>query len=262
MASSALTASQANTIDWTPSNTSSSTGTGSQGACCAEMDIWEANSISSAYTPHPCNSTGLEVCNSTVTCGAGESRQDGICDRDGCDFNSYRMGNDSFYGPEGTIDTASPITVITQFITSDGTDNGTLTEIRRVYVQDDVVIQNSMSDITGVDAANSITEDFCAQQKTAFGDTNTFANRGGVAAMGESFSRGMVLVMSVWDDYAVNMLWLDSSYPANGTGPGVERGTCGTDSGVPATVESASGDATVVFSAIKFGALNSTFTAT
>ena len=23
--------------------------------CCAEMDIWEANSMATAYTPHPCN---------------------------------------------------------------------------------------------------------------------------------------------------------------------------------------------------------------
>lgn len=171
------------------------------------------------------------------------------------------MGNESFYGPSGTIDSASPVTVVTQFITDDGTDNGTLTEIRRIYIQDGKMTQNSMSDVEGVDATNSITESFCEQQKTAFGDANTFAGRGGIAGMGQSFARGMVLVMSIWDDYSVNMLWLDSSYPANKTGPGVNRGTCDVTGGVPAVIEKESGDATVIYSAIKFGALNSTFTA-
>lgn len=252
---------QANIENWTPSSGDPNSGTGSKGACCAEMDIWEANSISSAFTPHPCNGTGLQVCESNTTCGASDSRYDGICDKDGCDFNSYRMGNETFYGPESIIDTASPFTVVTQFITDDNTDNGTLVEIRRIYVQDGVVIQNSASDIAGVDASNSITEGLCSQQKTAFGDKNSFDARGGLAAMGKSFGRGMVLVMSVWDDYAANMLWLDSTYPVEGTNLGAKRGTCDAESGVPATVEGAHPDATVKFSAIKFGALNSTFAA-
>jgi len=43
--------------------------------------------------------------------------------------------------------------------------------------------------------ADSITDDFCTEQKTAFGDTNSFADRGGLAGMGESLEAGMVLVM-------------------------------------------------------------------
>lgn len=31
--------------------------------------------------------------------------------------------------------------------------------------------------------------------------------------MGGALGRGMVLVMSIWDDSAANMLWLDSDYP-------------------------------------------------
>ena len=33
--------------------------------------------------------------------------------------------------------------------------------------------------------------------------------QGGLRAMGESMERGHVLVMSLWDDHSVNMLWLD-----------------------------------------------------
>ncbi len=51
--------------------------------------------------------------------------------------------------------------------------------------------------------------------------------------MGEAFAKGMVLVLSIWDDYAAEMLWLDSDYPTNlpATSPGVARGTCATTSG-------------------------------
>lgn len=79
--------------------------------------------------------------------------------------------------------------------------------------------------------------------------------------MGDAFDKGMVLVMSIWDDHAANMLWLDSDYPvgADATAPGVARGTCATDSGVPAQVESDSADASVIFSNIKFGPIGSTF---
>ncbi|TFY80677.1 hypothetical protein EWM64_g3334 [Hericium alpestre] len=228
----------ANIGNWTGDSNSANSGTGEFGSCCSEMDVWEANSFSAAFTPHPCSVTGQTEC-SGDQCGA-TSRYSGVCDPDGCDFNSFRMGDTSFYGDGLTVDTSKPFTVVTQFLTSDNTTTGTLSEIRRIYVQDGVVIQNSNSNIAGVDTANSITEDFCTQQKTAFGDTNDFENHGGLPTIGESFGRGVVLVLSVWDDYAANMLWLDSDYPTDvpATNPGVARGTCATTSGVPADVES------------------------
>jgi hypothetical protein len=45
------------------------------------------------------------------------------------------MGNTTFLGPGLTIDTTKPIQVVTQFISSDGTANGDLVEIRRKFVQ-------------------------------------------------------------------------------------------------------------------------------
>lgn len=55
------------------------------------------------------------------------------------------------------------------------------------------------------------------------------------------------------------MLWLDSTFPVTGSGPGYERGSCSTDSGVPSELEAEVPDATVVFSNIKFGPIGSTF---
>ncbi|KAK4575049.1 hypothetical protein LTR86_000901 [Recurvomyces mirabilis] len=257
-------AGKANNGNWTPSANSANTGAGATGACCSEMDIWEANSISAAYTPHPCQPEGYAPCNSPTDCGSGDgNRYSGFCDKDGCDFNSFRMGNQTFLGPGKTVDTTKKITVVTQFITSDGTASGDLTEIRRLYVQNGVVYANSASDVSGI-SGNSLTADFCKAQKSVFGDTDYFDTKGGLKAMGEAFKTGMVLVMSIWDDYAVNMLWLDSDYPTTApvTNPGVARGTCSTTSGNPKDVESQSPGSTVVFSNIKTGPIGSTYSGT
>ncbi|KAI8954409.1 cellulose 1,4-beta-cellobiosidase [Xylaria longipes] len=248
---------KANIAGWTPSTNDVNAGVGNMGACCAEMDIWEANSVSAAYTPHPCTNSAYHSC-SGDSCGGTYSadRYAGDCDPDGCDFNSYRQGATGFYGSGLTIDTTKKITVVTQFIET----SGALSEIKRFYVQNGKVIPNSVSTISGT-SGNSITQDFCDKQKTAFGDTNIFSQRGGLKQMGAALAKDMVLVMSIWDDHAANMLWLDSTYPVTGSGPGKKRGTCATSSGVPSDVESQHPGASVSYSNIKFGPLNSTFTA-
>ncbi|KAJ4342704.1 Esterase/lipase/thioesterase [Didymella glomerata] len=246
---------KANTAGWVSNPNDANAGSGTTGACCAEMDIWEANSISTAYTPHPCKGTGIVACTGT-DCGDGDDRYKGICDKDGCDFNSYRMGAKNFYGPGATLDTKKKMTVVTQFIGS----GSSLSEIKRFYIQNGKVYKNSQSTISGA-TGNSITDSFCKNQKTAFGDNNSFATLGGLNGMGASLARGHVLVMSLWDDHAVNMLWLDSSYPttADPSKPGVARGTCATTSGKPSDLETNSPNSSVVFSNIKFGPIGSTF---
>lgn len=249
----------ANVEGWTPSSNDANAGVGNMGTCCAEMDIWEANSISAAFTPHPCQTSAQHVC-SGDSCGGTYSsdRYAGDCDPDGCDFNSYRQGNTSFYGPgtSNVIDTTKPITVVTQFLTG---SSGQLSEIKRFYVQNGKTIPNSQSTISGV-SGNSITSAYCSAQKVAFGDTDSFANKGGMAGISAALAQPMVLVMSLWDDHAANMLWLDSTYPVTATGPGAKRGTCATSSGVPADVEANVPNSSVKYSSIKFGPIGSTFT--
>jgi cellulose 1,4-beta-cellobiosidase len=223
------------------------------------MDIWEANSVSAAYTPHPCSVSGPTRCTGSQ-CSI-DNRTGGLCDPDGCDFNSFRMGDKSFYGKGLKVDTSKKFTVVTQFLTNDNTTTGTLSEIRRLYVQDGKVIQNSKVNIPGMAVTDSITDNFCAAQKTTFGDTNTFKNNGGLAAMGKSFKNGVVLVLSIWDDHAAQMLWLDSNFPttADATKPGIARGTCATTSGVPTDIEASIPNSSVTFSNIKFGDIGSTY---
>ncbi|KAJ3563984.1 hypothetical protein NP233_g8592 [Leucocoprinus birnbaumii] len=250
---------EANVEGWTPSPSDANAGTGNYGTCCDEMDVWEANSVSAAYTPHPCTVNGQTRCEGEDC--AINSRYDGLCDPDGCDFNSFRMGDQSFYGKGMTVDTSSKFTVVTQFLTSDNSTTGTLSEIRRLYVQNGKVIQNSKVNVSGMTAYDSITSQYCTDQKTAFGDTDSFGQHGGLEQMGKSMGSGMVLVMSVWDDHAVNMLWLDSDYPtdASTSTPGVARGTCATDSGVPSEIEVSEASASVTYSNIRFGDIGTTF---
>jgi len=251
---------EANILDWKPSPNDPNSGTGRYGTCCIEMDIWESNEMATAYTPHVCTVHGQTRCEGTQ-CGDGDNRYGGVCDKDGCDFNSYRMGDMKFFGKGMTVDTSKPFTVVTQFITSDGTDGGDLQEIRRKYVQNGKVIENSATMEPGMIGYNSINDSFCADQKKVFGDRNDFMAKGGLKAMGKALENGMVLVLSLWDDHEVYMLWLDSTYPLDKSpsAPGVARGPCSTDSGRPKDVESKFPNSDVKYSNIKVGTIGSTF---
>jgi cellulose 1,4-beta-cellobiosidase len=226
------------------------------------MDLWEANNAATAFTPHSCNETGVYACSGTA-CGGGTNKYKGVCDADGCDYNAYRMGATDFYGPGLTVDTTKPFTVVTQFLTHDNTSAGTLSEIRRIYVQGGKVIQNAVLKTQGIDKTNTISEDFCAAQKSVFGGENAFAEKGGMAGMGGALGRGMVLALSIWDDAGSNMLWLDGTFPTTATNstPGAARGPCSSTSGKPADNMKNYPDAAVVFSKIKSGDLGSTFKA-
>ncbi|CAK4536738.1 unnamed protein product [Aphanomyces euteiches] len=228
---------EANVKNWVPSKGDPNGGTGQHGSCCAEMDIWESNSVGQAYTSHP-------------------------CDKDGCDFNPYRMNNHTFYGPGSNfaVDSTKPITVVTQFITDDNTANGNLVEIKRFYVQNGKAIDNSAINWSGIDPINSLTDKVCDQAKVVFGDPNDHSKKGGLKAMGDALKKGVVLTMSLWVDYAANCLWLDSTYPTtkDASVPGADRGTCAKTSGVPADVLAQSPDATVKYGNIRVGDLGST----
>jgi len=268
-------AGEANVIDWVPSDTDANAGFGFYGNCCDELDIWEANSISQAYTPHTCSNTKQQKCegpDGTNSCGEGtdedpEARFAGFCDKNGCDYNPYRYGVTDFYGPgkDFDIDTTKPLTLVTQFITDDATDTGDLVEIKRFFIQNGNLWEMAPVAVPSVETGewvsyNSITDDFCSDTRAYFNEShNDFKKYGGLKSMGESMARGHVLVMSLWDDHAVNMLWLDSLYPPASPNPHDMRGSCPETSGVPAEVEVSAASASVTFSDVRFGPIGSTF---
>lgn len=50
---------EANIVGWAPDpNGDPNSGDGKYGTCCTEMDVWEANSMATAYTPHMCTVDG------------------------------------------------------------------------------------------------------------------------------------------------------------------------------------------------------------
>lgn len=177
------------------------------------MDIWESNNMASAFTAHPCVNSAYHSCTGR-SCGGtyASNRYGGDCDPDGCDFNSYRQGNTTFYGQGSafTIDTTQKISLVTQFLK--GSD-GNLSEIKRFYVQNGKAIPNSESDIAGV-SGNSITQGYCDAQKKAFGDRGSFNAKGGMKGMTSAIAKPMVLVMSLWDDVSQRR------------GPGLEAEKC------------------------------------
>jgi cellulase len=203
------------------------------------MDIWEANARSTAFTPHACNETGVYQCTGAL-CGSS-----GVCDESGCGYNAYALGNTQYYGPNGTVDTNKVFTVVTQFITDTGDASGELVEIRRLYVQDGVVIQNAAAQPPSL-AGNTITQERC--NATAA----DFTRLGGLTEMGQAISRGMVLIFSIWNDNGQFMNWLDSG----------SAGPCTATEGNPALIKANEPDTYVTFSNIKWGDLNSTYTST
>ncbi|KAH8598337.1 endoglucanase EG-1 [Bisporella sp. PMI_857] len=204
-----------------------------KGSCCNEMDIWEANARAEQIAPHVCNQTGL------YQCTGAECAFDGVCDKNGCGQNPYVLGNKDFYGLSLVVDTTRPFTVVTQFPADSA---GKLTQIRRLYVQDGIIIQNRGRNITGEGVW--IDDEYCAANGAA-----RFMDLGAMTAMGESLSRGMVLAMSVWWDAGGYMHWLDSG----------NAGPCNATEGAPDVIWSTQPDTAVVFSQIKWGEIDSTY---
>ena len=106
---------EANVEGWKPSATDPNAGTGKYGSCCMEFDIWEANKEANAYTSHPCDVDAQTRCSGTMCGDDPQERHQGTCDKDGCDFNPFRMGDETFYGAgsQFTVDTTKPMTVVT-----------------------------------------------------------------------------------------------------------------------------------------------------
>jgi len=237
---------------------------GKYGACCAEMDLYEANREASAYTAHPCKFEGVERCVGEEECGNKDKGYMSDCDKDGCAWNDYRNGNKHFFGngPENAVDTSKPVTLVTQFITDDGTDAGDLKEIRRVWIQDGKVIDSAKA--TNIPhGGDSITDEYCDVAAKTFNETSyTFPKNGGLKSMGEALERGMVLTMSVWDDSLSRMLWLDAAKDViteDTKDPGVIRGPCSFESGNAKLLHKEDKNAFVTFTDVKFGPIGSTF---
>jgi len=111
-------------------------------------------------------------------------------------------------------------------------------------------------------SADSITDETCQAAKKAFDNPDDFTNKGGMAGMGKAMKRGMVLVLSLWDDMLTKMVWLDSETPSKvhpKNFPGTKRGPCSIQAGDPNMLRSQSPNSKVRYTNIMVGEIDSTY---
>jgi hypothetical protein len=137
-----------------------------------------------------------------------------------------------------------------------------------VYIQDGKEIANPASKEPGVEGA-ALSDGYCKAIKSKFKDTrgrkqkegsfDQFGKHGGMKKVGESLDRGMVLVLSLWDDPGDNMRWLDSISPKhNQKAPGAVRGPCDRDQGEAMHERRMHQRAFVTYGNLSYGAIGST----
>ncbi|KAL2265020.1 hypothetical protein VTJ83DRAFT_7530 [Remersonia thermophila] len=208
-----------------------------KGSCCNEMDIWEANSRASHVAPHTCNKKGLYLCEGE------ECAFEGVCDKNGCGWNPYRVNVTDYYGQgeQFKVNTKKPFTVVTQFHAN---RRGKLESIYRLYVQDGRVIESFVVNKEGLPEVDRITDEFCAAT-----GSRKYMELGATQGMGEAMTRGMVLAMSIWWDQGGNMTWLDSG----------EAGPCGEGEGAPANIVKAEPFPEVTYTNLRWGEIGSTY---
>jgi len=177
------------------------------GACCAEMAVWEANSAAATIAARPCAVKGPKKCKAEE-CGSGEAPDKSVCAKQGCGVSHFHMGHEKFYGhgPSFSVNTGRPFTVVTQFLTNDGSDHGELAEVRRLYVQDGKVINGSAEMLQGSGgnashkhvSCGSLSDEVCkTNEEGRERELASFHQKGGLKSMGEALDRGMVLALSV-----------------------------------------------------------------
>ncbi|KAK5659046.1 hypothetical protein OQA88_1133 [Cercophora sp. LCS_1] len=169
-----------------------------------------------------CSEMDILEANSQANVFTGHPCKGNNCDKGGCGYNPYGSGQRGFYGVGKTVDTSKPFTAVTSFVAT----GGRLSRIERKYVQGGRTI-NSPGRIESCGSEGST---------------------GGMVGMGQALGRGMVLAMSIWNDAAQNMAWLDSG----------NNGPCRTGEGTPDNIRGKAPDTHVVFSNIRWGDIGST----
>jgi len=168
-------------------------------------------------------------------------------------MNPYRLGQTKFFGPGSsfTLDSTKKVTVVTEF----HAPHGELEEVKQYYEQEGKRID--LPSFHGVSAP--FTNDFCDKEKALFNDPLEFQKKGKMKGIGEAFKRGMTLVISLWDDIAVGMTWLDSVMEGDDPSlPGNSRGPCDPTVGKPEKVREAHPKAHYEVSNIKWGDIGTT----
>ena len=199
-------------------------------SCCPEMDILEANRLAQALTPHPCTTPAASVCDSrTASTPKKKDKNDDeeedvcagskFCDGVGGDANAYRLRGPG-YEFFNLVDTTKPITVRTQFHTAPAASRQGAATTEGAEGDgsgaEAVVLERIAQTIVSTEDPSksfelNLTDAIVAAQKEQFDEEDAYGDAyGGTAMMGAALAKGMVMVLSIWDDSAANMNWLDA----------------------------------------------------
>ncbi|KAK4044106.1 glycoside hydrolase [Parachaetomium inaequale] len=189
---------KANMEAWIPSETDPFSGKGLYGACCPQFSVWNSNAHSFEMSSHVCppdragpTVCGYEECDNYGPYG-GQNHWRGQCDRWGCSYNPYRMGNTAFYGKGKTVDTGRKFTVVTQW---------SETKVTQFFIQDGQKIELPAPVVEGLPKEAGLSADMCSKQRAVFGELDTMAQNGGWETHNRQLlSQPMVLVMSIGAD--------------------------------------------------------------
>ncbi|KAL0934986.1 exoglucanase 1 precursor [Colletotrichum truncatum] len=235
---------KANFDGWQPSYYDPNRGQGFLGACCPEFDVWNSNSNSFQMSSKLCRQTSYSICQGD-NCEGGQRFPD--CDRDGCDYNPYRLGAKDFYGLAKTVDTSKKFTVVTQFAED---------KVTKFFIQDGQKIDAPATTLPGAADSSGLNADYCLKKSQYFGEHDMFNVLGGYRRHNDVLRQPLVMALSIQNDYYAANLWLDSRYPLDSWAPGTERGPCEFSGNVPGVPEV--GDNKVSWSNIRFGPIGST----
>eukprot|EP00419_Tripos_fusus_P009260 CAMPEP_0172663834 /NCGR_PEP_ID=MMETSP1074-20121228/6189_1 /TAXON_ID=2916 /ORGANISM="Ceratium fusus, Strain PA161109" /LENGTH=584 /DNA_ID=CAMNT_0013479891 /DNA_START=157 /DNA_END=1911 /DNA_ORIENTATION=+ len=228
---------EANMLDW-----DLDANMGRYGHCCSELRLWRANAQEADLSMHPCSVHSAARCEGGACANATSW---GLCEGEGgCKLPAEGRSGDDLFGDGGLVDTTRPFTVVTRFLTEDGSDNGHLSAIQRLFVQDGRVIGGQGAD--QLSASPVVTEAYCKDQvAAATGQSGRARSWNGrrLQTLGEALDRGMVMVLALEDE---------SGLPKRGA-----IGPCPVDSGDPAA-RAAYPESTVSYWGFRHGPLGST----
>ncbi|KXX81013.1 Exoglucanase 1 [Madurella mycetomatis] len=246
----------ANMEGWSPSATDEFGGKGNRGSCCPQLNVWTSNAHSFALSTHICPEYYVDqgfpfICDGSE-CLPPNDRGEMRCDRWGCSYNPYRMGNREFYGKGKRVDTARKFTVVTRF---------TETNITQFFIQDGQKIDVPVPVWDGLPKEAGLSADMCGKQLEVFIERDAFGMNGGWDQnLQQLLTQPMVLSTSINVDHYAWNIWLDSTFPLEAKGElGFERGDCiPYENNDPFVVQNSYGNATVTWSNIRFGPIGTT----